>query len=48
LNFTREAERLQIAHSLMGYLIRHLEDHPEDGERLTVLRTVGSQAWLLT
>jgi hypothetical protein len=44
LNFTREAERLQTAHSLMGYLIRHLEDNPEDGERLTVLRTVGSQA----
>jgi hypothetical protein len=44
LNFTREAERLQIAHSLLGYLIRHLEDKPEDGERLTVLHTVGPQA----
>ena len=48
LNFTREAERLQISHSLLGYLIRHLEDKAEDGDRLTVLRTVGSQARLLT
>ena len=48
LTFTREAELLQTAHSLLGYLIRHLEDEPEDGERLTVLRTVGSQARLLT
>jgi hypothetical protein len=44
LNFTREAERLQIAHPLLGYLIRHLVDKPEDGERLTVLHTVGPQA----
>jgi hypothetical protein len=44
LNFTREAERLHIAHSLLGYLIRDLEDEPEDGERPTVLRTLGSQS----
>ena len=44
LTFTREAELLQTAHSLLGYLIRHLEDKPDDGERLTVLRRVDSQA----
>ena len=31
LNFTREAERLQIAHSLLGYLIRHLRTTPKAG-----------------
>jgi hypothetical protein len=43
LNFTREAERLQIAHPLLGYLIRHLEDEPEGRQWLTALRGAGSQ-----
>ncbi len=44
LNFTRAAERLHIAHSLLGYQIRHLEDESEDGELLTALSAASSQA----
>jgi len=44
LNFTRAAERLHVAHSLLSYQIRQLEDEPEGGERLTALRGAGSQA----
>ena len=44
LNFTRTAERLLMAHSLLGYQIRQLEDEPEGGERLTALRGASSQA----
>jgi Bacterial regulatory helix-turn-helix protein, lysR family len=44
LNFTRAAERLHMAHSLLSYQIRQLEDEPEGGERLTALRGAGSQA----
>ncbi len=29
LNFTRAAQRLHIAHSLLSYLMRQLEDEPE-------------------
>jgi hypothetical protein len=34
LNFVRATQRLHVAHSLLGYQIRHLEDESEDGERL--------------
>jgi hypothetical protein len=33
LNFTRAAERLHMAHSLLSYQLRQLEDEPEGGER---------------
>jgi putative AlgH/UPF0301 family transcriptional regulator len=35
LNFTRAAERLHIAHSLLGYLISQLEDESEGRQWLT-------------
>jgi hypothetical protein len=35
LNFTRAAEQLPKAHSLLGYQITQLDDEPQDGERLT-------------
>ena len=43
LNFTRAAELLQMARSLLSYQSRRLEDEPEGGERLTALRRAGSQ-----
>jgi DNA-binding transcriptional LysR family regulator len=42
LNFTRAAERLHMAHSLLSYRIRQLEKEPEGGKRLTALRGAGS------
>ena len=44
LNFTRAAERLQLAHSLLSCQIRQLENEPEGGERLIALRGARSQA----
>jgi DNA-binding transcriptional LysR family regulator len=44
VNFTRAAERLHMAHSLLSYQIRRLEDAPEGGERLTTLPGAGLQA----
>ena len=38
LNLTWAAERLHMAHSLLSYQIRQLEDEPEGRERLTALR----------
>jgi hypothetical protein len=43
LNFTRAAERLHIALSLLSYLIRQLEEEPEGRQWLTALRGAGSQ-----
>jgi hypothetical protein len=37
LNFARAAERSHMAHSLLSYRIKQLEDEPEGGERLTAL-----------
>lgn len=48
LNFTRAAERLHMAHSLLSYQIRQLEDEPEGRERLTAFCGAGLQACLLT
>ena len=44
LNFTRAAERLHMAHSLLSYQIRELKDEPMGGEWLTALRGAGSRA----
>ena len=44
LKFTWAAERLHMAHTLLGYQIRQLEDEPEGGERLTALRRAAWQA----
>jgi hypothetical protein len=43
LNFTRAAERLHMAHSLLSYQLGHLEDEPAGEERLTALRGTGSR-----